>query len=354
MTYGEVKRAILLVAVLYLAFQFIGAVTAILFLFFAVFLFAMALNPVVTWLQRRRVPRAVGAGLIALVALGVLSLVGWLVIPPMIAEARAFIIALPDYWQAIQTRAEGLAARVPFLRGRVVEGAGLTRDLARYAQQALAQLGQYTLTAATAIGALVLLFILTIYTLAKPRPLVAGLLGAVPEPYRGPTRTALVRIAGQARAWVVASLLLGAIVAVLVWLGLALLGVPNALLLASLAFLGEFVPNFGPLAAAIPAVLVGFAVSPLTALWVVILYLVIQQVEAQLLTPLVMGGRLELHPVSIAFFILVMTGLIGIVGALLAVPIAATAKILYEEFFYKPRHPDEDDIRHDADDVIAA
>ena len=135
---------------------------------------------------------------------------------------------------------------------------------------------------------------------------------------------------------------------------MTLLGVPNALLLAVLAFFGEFVPNFGPVVSAIPAVLIAFAVSPTMALWVILLYVIIQQLENQILVPLIMSGQLELHPVSVAFFVLVMGSLAGVMGALLAVPIAAVVKVLYEEFYFKPRHPDERAIRGDADAVLQA
>ena len=156
------------------------------------------------------------------------------------------------------------------------------------------------------------------------------------------------------RAWVIASILLGVSVGILVWLSTSLLGLPNTLLLAVLAFLGEFVPNFGPIFAAGPAVLAAFAISPQMAVWVVLLYLVIQQVENQLLVPLIMAGGLRLHPVTVALFILAMGSLAGIVGAILAAPTAAIVKVLYEEFYHLPRHPDQDAISRDADQILAA
>ncbi|NLC57654.1 MAG: AI-2E family transporter [Armatimonadetes bacterium] len=354
MSYADVQKAILLVVGLYLLFQFVEAVTIILFLFFAVFLLAMALNPVVTWLCRYRISRTLGAVLLALAVLLVVGLLGWLIVPAVVAQTQQFILDLPGYIAAVGQRVEAWSERFPFIRRRLVSDGQLVEQVAQLGGQLLAQAGRYTITAAGAFAALLLVLILTIYTLARPRPLVEGLLGAVPTAYREQTRTALVRIARQVRAWVVASLLMGAIIGTVVWIGLALLDVPNSLLLAVLAFFGEFIPNFGPVVAAIPAVLVAFAVSPLTALWVALLYLAIQQLDSYLLSPLIIGGSLELHPVTIAFFVLVMGALVGITGAILAVPIAAIIKILYEEFYYKPRHPDQQAIGRDADAVIAA
>lgn len=354
MSYSDVRRAILLVALLYLAFRFIGAVTAILFVFFAVFVLAMALNPIVTWLTRHRVPRFAAAILIALLLIVAVALLGWIVIPPMVQEAQDAIQQAPEYWNRAEARLEGLGQRVPFLRERLSPGGDFGRQLVQYGTTILTRAGSFTVTAAGVLFTLALVFILTIYTLASPRPILAGLLGAVPGDYREPTRSALIRIVRQMRAWVIASLILGAVVAFLAWLGLTLLGVPNALLLATLAFFGEFVPNFGPIVAAIPALLLALTVSPITALWTLVIYVIIQQVESYLLAPLILGGRLELHPVTVAFFVLVMGALVGVVGALLAVPVAAIVKILYEEFYYKPRHPDQEAIDHDAEAVLAA
>ena len=106
--------------------------------------------------------------------------------------------------------------------------------------------------------------------------------------------------------------------------------------------------------AAIPAILIAFAVSPITALWVAVLYVAIQQVESYLLAPLIMGKQLHLHPITVAFFVLVMGALAGLIGAILAVPTAAILRVLYEEFYYKPRHPDEEAITRDANEVIAS
>ena len=354
MTYPEVRRAILLVAALYLLFRFVNAVLAILFLFFIVFILAMALNPVVNWLCARRVPRTVAAAGIGALFLGMLALAGALIVPAAIEQTAQFVRDAPRYWSEGLQRAEGLLGRVPFLRARIAQGGALGEQVLTYAGQLLKQAGRFGLSAAGVVFALFLVFTLTIYTLATPRPLVQGFLGALSEPVRERAKAALVRIAHQMRAWVAASLLLGLAVALVVWLGLTLLGVPNALLLAVLAFFGEFVPNFGPVVSAIPAVLIAFAVSPTMALWVILLYVIIQQLENQILVPLIMSGQLELHPVSVAFFVLVMGSLAGVMGALLAVPIAAVVKVLYEEFYFKPRHPDERAIRGDADAVLQA
>ncbi|HEX3000170.1 MAG TPA: AI-2E family transporter [Armatimonadota bacterium] len=352
MAYTDLRRGILLATALYLAFRFIGTVAVTLFLFYTVFLLAMAINPIVTRLARRRVPRFAGALLIALCLLGILMLFGWLIIPPIVDEASDFARDVPTYWEAGQAQAQKFINRFPPLRDRLARPLPAGQELIGQMSLILTRIGRYTVNIASALFAALFVLIMTIYTVAYPQPLLLGLLGALPTTQREQASTALVRISRQVRAWIIASLLLGAVVGLADGIGLALLGVPNALLLAVLAGLGEFIPNFGPVIAAIPAVFLAFAVSPQTALWVLLLYLVIQQIENHFLVPFILGSQMELHPLSIAFFILVMGGTMGVIGTILAVPTAAIVKVLYEEFYYKPRHPDHDAIVRDVERIV--
>jgi predicted PurR-regulated permease PerM len=97
-------------------------------------------------------------------------------------------------------------------------------------------------------------------------------------------------------------------------------GVEPALVFGVLAFFGEFVPNVGPLVAAIPALFVAVGISPQTGGMALLVIMFVQQVESNILVPFIMGKSMELHPVAIVFFALAMGSLFGVVGAVLAVP----------------------------------
>ncbi|HOP80728.1 MAG TPA: AI-2E family transporter, partial [Armatimonadota bacterium] len=115
----------------------------------------------------------------------------------------------------------------------------------------------------------------------------------------------------------------------------------------------EAVPTVGPIIAAIPPTLIALGEDPILALWVVIAYVVIQQVESQLIFPLVMSGQVELHPVSIIFAVLVMGGLFGIIGIFLAVPAAMLVKVLVYVFYIEPRNQGEEkSIEHGAEEMV--
>jgi predicted PurR-regulated permease PerM len=222
----------------------------------------------------------------------------------------------------------------------------------------LRQAGRYTATAAGALLSIFLLLVLVIYTTASPAPLVTGLLGAVPAASRPRVVSALRRILVQLKNWASGSLLLGLIVGVMTGVGLMLVGklsgqtFPYILLFSVIAGVGELIPNIGPILSAIPPVLIALTIDPMLALWVVVLFLIIQQSENNLIVPYVMGQSLDLHPVSVMFTVLVMGLLFGLLGAILAVPVCAIAKICWEEFYLAPRATDQAALQVLAEEII--
>ncbi len=124
-------------------------------------------------------------------------------------------------------------------------------------------------------------------------------------------------------------LFLGVIVGVLVYIGLSLLGIRFALLLAIIAGILELVPYIGPVLSAIPAVILAFFQAPILALWILILYIVVQQLENYLLVPVIMKKVVGLNPVVVIIALLIGGKLLGILGIILAVPAAA----VLAEFF---------------------
>lgn len=139
------------------------------------------------------------------------------------------------------------------------------------------------------------------------------------------------RIEDKLGAWLRGQLVLSVAVAVLVYAGLLILGVEFALPLAILAGLLEVVPVIGPIISAIPAVLIALTVSPFLALLVGGLYLAIQQVEGHVIVPQVMKRAVGLNPLLVILSISVGSRLLGIAGALLAVPIAVVIEIIIQE-----------------------
>jgi predicted PurR-regulated permease PerM len=134
-------------------------------------------------------------------------------------------------------------------------------------------------------------------------------------------------------AWLRAQIILGLIVGVAVYIGLSLLGVKYALLLALMAGLFELIPYAGPVLSLIPAVLISFVQSPIKGLFVIILYLVVQQLENNILVPKIMQKVVGLNPVVSIVAMLIGWKLGGVLGAILAIPVATMAAVLLEDLF---------------------
>jgi predicted PurR-regulated permease PerM len=184
---------------------------------------------------------------------------------------------------------------------------------------------------------LLLIVFVGIYLAADPRLYRDGALRLLPPARRPQVRGALNDAGTALRKWLVAQIIVMAAVGVMVGAGLALLGVPLWLSLGLLAGLFEFVPVAGPIAAAIPAVLLAFSQGPQTALYVLLLYILVQQVESNILTPLVQRWAVDLPPV-IALLAIVVCGLLfGVLGIIFATPMAVVVVALVQHLYVEDR-----------------
>lgn len=186
----------------------------------------------------------------------------------------------------------------------------------------------------TLFDILVLLFV-TLFLALNPRLYSNGLLRLVPREQRPRAAEVLGATGYTLRWWLVGTLIRMVAVGVMTFAGLWLLGVPLALVLAVLAFLLDFVPYFGPIIAAIPAILLGFTEGPQQALYVAALYFVVQQIESLLISPLLYERTVYLPPVVTILAQVVLFSMLGALGIVLATPLAAVGlvwvKMLYVE-----------------------
>ncbi len=217
-----------------------------------------------------------------------------------------------------------------------------------YAKSAFA----ITATLAGAVFVAVLGFLLLMFTLANPQALVGGLLSVTPANHREATRRSLARVFMQMTGWARATVMNGTITGVLTGVGLTLVGVQPALVFGICAFFGEFVPNVGPLVAAAPAIFVALSLGPEKAAAALGVIIFVQAIASNAINPLIMGREMKLHPVSITFFALAMGKLFGVAGAILAVPAAATSKILIEEFYLRPHGVSEAVVEEQARGIV--
>jgi predicted PurR-regulated permease PerM len=338
LTYRGARRIVWLVVLLIVAWFLLSALQSVLLLFAIVFLLAMVLNPVVTWLERRRIPRIAA---VVLVMLAFLALVGTIVlfaVPPLANQVQGLVQNAPQVWQGIRARLDSLAQSYPAVRDALPQ----TDEIARKVGDAAGAVGNFLLRSTIGLvgGVLsvALAILLLIFVLVNPQPLVAGYLALAPDRYREQADRTLARLMRQLIMWARGVAIYGCINGLSIGFGLWIIGVQPALMFGVFAFLGEFLPNVGAFLVSIPILFVALSLGP-TKFWLALLVIVIvYQVELNLLVPVVLGKEMRLHPVNILFFTLAMGSLFGILGAILAVPAAALVQIVIDEFYFKPRH----------------
>jgi predicted PurR-regulated permease PerM len=334
-------RALLLVGMaffgLFVAWRFLTAIASIVLLLSTGVLLAVVLSAPVEALHQRKVPRSVACGLVAAGTSLLLGLGGYLLLPVLEEQASLLASALPGAFSRLEEQVENLAGGL----GLELEGAAPSPStLADWGRGLVGgALGLFGTLSFAVLGVLVVVF-LAFYLAAIPGPVIGWMVRLFPPEHRPRARDVLIEIRSGLLDWLKGRLLSMAIIGVLSTGALYLIGVPGALFLGIFAGLVEFVPYVGPIVSAIPPVLLALVADPADALWVLLAYIIIQQLESYLVTPLIMEETASLHPAAVIAAIAVGGGAFGIMGALLALPMAVVAGILVEELWF--RHLEED------------
>ena len=341
MTYDEgrslIRYALVGLALTILLLWAFYLVRGALLLIYVAALVAIGFSPVVAAIERRRVagrrrlPRWAAILTVYLTLIGALVGVGMMVVPPLVMQARAFWAEVPALVQRGQTwlMERGIGFEQITVRDAVEQTAGGGSD-----------------AVGTVVGAiwgfvggvfgLLTILILAFYFLVDSSSLVRTFVRLFPRAERTRVEDACLRVATKVSAWLGGQLLLGAIIGTTAALGLWLLGVPYFYVLALIAGIGEMIPVVGPLLAAVPAIAVALSVSPMTALFVAIFFLVQQQFENHVLVPKVMERQVGVSAVVVIVALLLGGSLLGVIGAILAVPTAAILQVLFEELAPQP------------------
>lgn len=204
------------------------------------------------------------------------------------------------------------------------------------------KVGSYFSTTLGALANIALMLLLAIYLAIEPKLYVNGLTKLFPIAYRGKVREILGEIGETLSWWLVGKGASMLFIGVLTWIGLLILGVPLSLTLGLIAGLFSFVPNFGPILSAVPAILLAFVDSPRTALYVAILFVVVQLIESNLVTPMIERRTVELPPVLTIVAQLALATIFGAVGLILATPILTVVMVLIQTVYIQNILGDKD------------
>lgn len=311
-------KTVLFAFALIAALWVLGQIVDILILLFIAFLLMTAIHPLVVMLERVRIPRVLGILLVYALVFGVFgaSLVG--AVPALVVQSARLTQELP-----------GFVARIlPYWN---IDVTAISQQIAPIGES----LVKVTLGVFSNIVAVVTVMVFTFYFLMERRHADQILTSIFGEEVSARVLVVLRNIERRLGSWVRGQLLLMAVVGMLSYIGLVMLHIEYAVPLAIFAGLLELVPMIGPTISAIPAVLVALGTSPLLALSVAALYIVVQQIENNLLVPLVMKRSVGFPPLLTILILLVGGRLAGIAGAVLSIPIALVVQEVASDLLFK-------------------
>ncbi|MEX2515262.1 MAG: AI-2E family transporter [Candidatus Paceibacterota bacterium] len=311
---NTIIRTILFIALAYLFYELINIFLVVL----AAVVIASAIEPAINFFEKKRIPRLAAVIGMYITAAGAIFAAIYFLVPPVIEDLKDIIALAPDYISSLQLESALLGDSGTFSVSELVSNAG----------NIAVESGQDVIRIVSSIFGGIVSFVLMIsisfYLSARKGGIEQFIRLVVPlekEDYVTDLWHRSQRKIGQ---WIQGQFILMLIVGVLVYIGLTILGVPNALLLGILAGLLEIVPIFGPIVAAVPAIGLAAASGGLTlGLMTLGLFVIIQQFENNLLHPLVVTKVVGVPPLVVILAVIIGGSLAGFLGILLAVPLSA-------------------------------
>ncbi len=308
-------------------------------LFLVAAIIASALDPLVSYFERRRIPRFAGVLIVLAGISGLAVLLGLLVVPVVLEQAQAFARNLPAYnvmFQSWLDRVMVLQSRYHLLpettRLSAQVTAWLSQRITDWVQTGLA----YTLSALNVIVSGFAVALMSLYLLMGGDELKAGLLRLFPAKYRDLLAAQFEPISERLGAYVRGLLTSMTSLAVLLAIGLSIIGLPYAWLIAIIAGLLDVVPYLGSLTGVFLASLIALTVSWKLMLLVWLVFALSNFIQGNILGPIIFSRAVDVPPLLVLLALFIGSQLMGLLGAILAVPVTAVVMLLVQNL-YVPR-----------------
>lgn len=312
-------KTIIFTVVFLISLWFLYYIRDILVQFFIAVLLAAILDPTVTKISYRKIPRAASVLLVYLAFLGIISFTFAAIIPTLINQTTAFVNNIPSLIKV---------AGIPQLLSDQI-----IREVITQLGSLPAQVTRLFISLFSNILSVVVVLVIAFYLSADKEKLERQLEQFIGEFKKEKVLTAVKHIELKLSGWARGQLILMLVVGIAIYLGLILLGIPFSLPLAILAGLLEAVPYIGPILSAIPAVFIGFGASPFLGLATASLYFLVQQFENYLLVPKIMQKSTGVNPVITLLLLAVGFRLAGIVGVIIAIPLFISLRVIADEYY---------------------
>ena len=297
-------------------------------------LIAWLFDPLVKWLQTKKIPRLLGCILVYLIFIGGIFLIIYLMLPTFTSQIKDFIGSIPDTLRELKQIINNFITNI---------SNNYNYDLTSYKIQVYESIEDLSVKITTNLpktlinifsslisGGITLILGLMIgfYMLYDFDKLNKNFLNIIPKKWHKNTNELITRINESLRSYVQGVFIVMLLVFITQSIGLTLAGLKAPLVFALFCAITDIIPYFGPYIGAIPAILVGFTISPVVGVLCIISILVVQLLENNFYQPLIMGHTMKLHPVTIMIGLLVFEHFFGIIGMIVATPVIACLKII--------------------------
>lgn len=298
--------------------------------------FYFILNPVVDFLERCKFPRTLAIFTIFFVFLGLIVLIIAIGAPALGQQIKELIADVPKYFDQLQRFFNEFSDSAVFQWVLTQEYVTL-ENIEQWVMDALVKLPDAFSAGIAGILSIVANIALVIGTvpfllffmLKDGHKLPGAIVRFLPPAYRNEGLKILKDMSSTLQTYIQGQFIVALCVGTLSYIGYIIIDLPYALILALIVALTNIIPYLGPVLGAAPAVIIALFDSPLLALLTIVVAVVAQQIESNLISPLVIGNKLQMHPVTIIIILLVAGNIAGVVGMILGVPFYAVTKVIF-------------------------
>lgn len=316
---------ILKVLMILLLMWLLFAIRDILILLVVSVMISSAIDPLADYLQKKRIPRALSVLLVYAIFLGMIGLVIYLLVPPI--SQQFMQISQSNFYETFTDRVGIFRQNLNhFGVGQTIEN-----SIKNFAGTLGGTLFNTTKGVVTGLVSILTVLVISFYLTAEENGMKNFIKHLTPYKNQPYVMTLVTKIQKKMGAWVLGQLILSIIIFGVTYVGLTVLKVEFALVLALIAGVLEVVPYIGPFIALIPAIFFAFLQNPALALAVVILYTIIQQLENHIIVPVVMSKSVGLNPVIVIMAVLIGGSLGGILGAVIAIPLVSGISVFVND-----------------------
>lgn len=317
--------------------QFIGVVSLPIVL---AGIFYYLLNPAVDFLEKKGLKRVYGIILLFLIVVGLIVWGVVVIVPKIQEQSMSFANNFPDYMNTVDEKAREILRDPIFAQFQTqIENysdklmATLTDFIQNFSKSTISSVGKIVSAVANVVVAIMTFPFILFFLLKDGRRLAPYMVRILPNHWRKPTLTVIDEMNEQVSSYIRGQLTVALAVAILFIIGFSIIGLDYAVALGIVAGVLNMIPYLGSFLAMIPAIFLGIVAGPVMLIKVIVVFVIEQTIEGRVVSPLVLGSQLSIHPVTILLVLLTSGKLFGLLGVVFGIPIYAAGKVLLTHLF---------------------